>query len=379
MSSKNDSSPRMGLSKFSSRVALAVTVLLASSTSFTSTLAASKSASFTGAHVPELAHPTELLAQANANSILYFYTPNHVVHVFRDGNTIRMNVYDSTNRVTRLSQGIADNTVLNSFPSYISFGSFSGQQATYVVGITGNRNNPQARLVIRNASGQNIVDEFSSRFDAFNPPPDLVLPGQPGTGGGQQGERTLLGFETTTYAVRVFTRGGNQLMNVHNRLTNFTEVNGAAASLLPPQDPFQNAVSYVASANNINGAALYIARLTGTGGVLEIQNVNSQTITQENSVGNVTNNIPPDQLPPEFAGSPEVRSMWVAAVFGDDSTLRELRSRGYPNAAFETASPQGRFINVGAFEDRGKANELVDRLRDLGFNSRVIFRDVQYH
>ncbi len=371
MNSKQVLCSLASLAQRSSRILLASTFLLATSTSFLSSSAANREPFFATTDLPQLANPTELLAQANSNSIFFFYTPNYVAHVFRDGNEIRMNVFDPKNNVIRLNRAIASNTILNSKPSYIAFGSFNGQQATYIVSITGNRSNPQARLIIRNANQQSLVDEFSTRFDAFNPPPDMVFPDDPGSGGQQT---DLLMFQTQSYAVRVFERGRGTFMNVHDRIRNVTLVNGGAATLLTPQAPYEDAVSYVASATD--GTPLkYIARYADNQGILEIQNINSQTLKEEDSVGTVTGSLTGGAT----EASALVEPRWVAAVFGDENTLRELRSKGFSNARFEVASPQGRFINVGDFEDRGEANNRVDRLRDLGFNARVIFRGVVYY
>jgi hypothetical protein len=366
MNRPKSQSPFTSLPKFASRVALALTFSLTSLSGFASTQAANEQSTFAASNLPELANPTDLLAQATGNSILYFYTPNHVVNVFRRGNEVLMNVFDSRNNVTRLKEANAANTVLNSQPSYISFGSYSGNQATYVVSITGDR---QARLIIQNANGQRIVDEAANRFDAFNPPPDL------GVGGGTQ-DGTILRFDTPTYAVRVFEESNIRKMNVHNRLTNTTEVNGAAATLVEPMEPFQNAVSYVASGNNVGQPLQYYARLTRNGGLLQIQNINSQIVKEERSTGAITVNIPADELPPDFVGSPSIDDAWVAAVFGDERTLTDVK-RYYPDAFFDSAR-QGRFINVGVFESRGDASRRVDDLRDRGFNSRVIYRNVTY-
>jgi hypothetical protein len=67
---------------------------------------------------------------------------------------------------------------------------------------------------------------------------------------------------------------------------------------------------------------------------------------------------------------------YIAAVFGDFSTLSQVQQL-YPGAVIEN-SALGSFINVGAFTNRDLAMARVFELRGRGFNSRLIYRRVQY-
>jgi cell division septation protein DedD len=63
-------------------------------------------------------------------------------------------------------------------------------------------------------------------------------------------------------------------------------------------------------------------------------------------------------------------------VFGDASTLSQVQQL-YPGAVAEN-SALGRLINVGAFANRDLAMARVFELRARGFNSRLVYRRVQY-
>jgi hypothetical protein len=86
--------------------------------------------------------------------------------------------------------------------------------------------------------------EDAELVSVFNVPPGV---GRPSGGGGNTQRDTILFFETQTYAVRVFNRNGQRLMNVFNRRTSVQEVNGAhLLSLVNLVDQFEQSVSYVA-------------------------------------------------------------------------------------------------------------------------------------
>jgi hypothetical protein len=85
---------------------------------------------------------------------------------------------------------------------------------------------------------------------------------------------------------------------------------------------------------------------------------------------------PVDQV---MGGGPDTRvnDAYIAAVFGDESTLREVQ-RFYPDAFMDSSSRQGDFINAGAFSSEEDAMIRVLELRREGFNTRVVFRDVRF-
>ena len=303
------------------------------------------------------------LAQAT-NTLLFFRTSSYAVRVFQNGNSTRMNVFDVDNNILRLDEGAASFTISGGFPTYISTGSFSANTATYRVRV---EDEDRIRFTIENGAGQVFADQVSQSIEALNV--DLT-PTQ------VQGD-TILRFETDAYAVRVFSRNEQSFMNVHNTFSGLTEVNGAAANLAPNNPPYERAVSYVSSGERSDRPVQYFARILNTGeAILEIYNVNGQRIFQESGVGPITINIPEGDLPMGLDIATEAEGAFVAAVFGDDGTLTELQ-RIYPDARMED-SRLGAFIHAGGFTNRDSAAARVLELRGLGFNSRVIYRDVEY-
>jgi len=304
-----------------------------------------------------------MLAQVGANSILYFTTDNYVVNVFTEGNQTLMNVYDATNDVTRLRRGPVQRTILGNRSVYVSTGSFSGRQARYQVIITGER---QATLLIEDGSGEEISREEARTFQAFRVPEDVVR-------GIARNE--VLVFETATYAVRVFSRGENRFMNVFHRRTAETEVNGQPANVAPRVPPYEQTLSYVSSGERDGQPVEYFARIDGSGAtLLEIYNINGRRIFQEPGQGPVIINIPDSDLAGLRIGVAE--NAYVAAVFEDSDALSAIQSL-YPEAFMDEAR-QGSFINAGAFQSRDAATIRVLELRRLGYNARVIYRDVEY-
>lgn len=312
---------------------------------------------------PQTAIPQ--LAQANANSITYFTTANYTVHVFRDGTRRRMNVYENALDLVRLNRADAAFAFENGQATYRSFGSLAGNTVTYKV-LINSANQP--RLQILDAGDRPIVNEAATG-DALVELPEGERP--------TDVQETILSFETTTYATRVFRRNNQYFMNVYNKFTRESEVNGAAANLAPNRPPYERTVSYVSSGNRGGFNARYFARIDGTGQTtLEIFSANDQRIFQEPGVGPVTVNIPQRDLPAGIGNLNAVTNAYVAAVFGSDGTLREVQ-RLYPEAFIEDSS-LGRFINAGAFSNRDLANARVSELRGRGFNARLVYRDVRY-
>ncbi|MEM6838740.1 MAG: hypothetical protein AAF609_18030, partial [Cyanobacteria bacterium P01_C01_bin.120] len=204
----------------------------------------------------------------------------------------------------------------------------------------------------------------------------------PGVGLGQTQQDNVLVFDTSTYAVRVFNRGGQRLMNVHNRLSDVTEVNGQRTDLIRPSAaPFENDVSYAASAIRNGQSVQYYTRYNPASGetALEIYDINGQRIFREASTGGVVANIPagdlPIGVPPEEVA--RVNDAFVAAVFGGEDTLREVQQL-YSEAFFDNSARQGQFINAGSFTNEEDARIRVLELQREGFNARLVFRDVRF-
>lgn len=327
---------------------------------------------------PSPAVVPELLAQATASSIVYFVTDDYVVNIYESGDQILMNVYDSRFDVNRLFQAPAQYTILGGQGAYISTGSFSSAQAEYTVRLEGDR---EARLIIERGDGEILANEPSIRVDAFRVTEEQIqVPRQD----------TVLRFDTPTYAVHVFQRDQDKFMNVYNKFSAVTEVNGAAASLAPIEPPYESSASYVSSANRGGQPVEYFARIDGSGAtVLEVFNVNGQPIFREAGVGLVEVNIPQADLDKIAAANASVgadlgglglsdgiENPYVAAVFGDETTLQAVQGI-FPDS-FLVDTRRGRFIHTGAFASRDAAASRVFELRSRGFSSRILFRDVDF-
>lgn len=313
------------------------------------------------------ANSLQFIAQAADGTLLRFRTADYTVRVFQQGGRTLMNVFDNSENLLRLEAQPATFTILNGVGTYISNGNYSGRQAQYITEVLPNR---FARLRIVDGSGNGIANQDATEILEFNVPDDVVQ---------RPRQDTILAFETTTYAVRVFQRDGLRFMNVHNKFTGETVVNGQPANLAPAEGAFSNAVSYVASGIQGGQSVRYVARITPNGNTtLEIYNVNNQRLFQEPGIGPVTINIPEGDLP-EGVGEigQGVDDAYVAAVFGGEETLRQVQQL-YPEAFLDTSARQGDFINAGSFGNQEAAQLRVLELRSRGFNSRLVFRDVRF-
>lgn len=320
-----------------------------------------------------------LLAQAtDANSVLLFDTPNHVVRIFTQAGGQRMNVYNRPEDLTVLEGGAIEFQGYGNdgFANYIAYGTRGGRPVSYRVRY--NPGNRQATLDIRNiANNQPLAVENSTGVRIARVP-------QPETGPTANLDRdTILAFETGTYAVRVLRRNDEgRFMNVYNKLTQQTVLNGVGTSVAPPASPYADWVSYVSAGDFSGIAAQYFARIS-PGGQTRLDIVNSQgaPLTSETGIGPVVVQIPPADIP-VGRQAPVGRSElapYIAAVFGDENTLSQIEQQ-VPEAQNPTLENTrlGRFINAGNFNDRNEAAALVSLLRARGFNARLIFRDFNY-
>ncbi|NER82841.1 MAG: hypothetical protein F6K42_25455, partial [Leptolyngbya sp. SIO1D8] len=279
MNSKTPPYTLVSFSRVASRLTLAATFLLTSSVGLTAAFAANEKPTFLPSELPDIAEPGVLLTQATAeNTILLFTTSRYTVRIFRDGDQTLMNVYDAPFDINRQFEAPTQYTILNGQGTYISTGSFSGRQARYEVTVI---NPERARLLIQDGAGTPISNELSTSVAISRTDSQL-----------EEANNTILQFNTTTYAVRVFERPdevGNRFMNVYNRFTGVTDVNGNAASVAPNDPPYERSVSYISSANRSGQPVEYLARIDAAGGtLLEVYNINGQRIFQEAGEGPVT-------------------------------------------------------------------------------------------
>lgn len=312
------------------------------------------------------------------NSTLYFTTPNYVVSVYpRTGTPLRMNVFNRT--TGQLEQEAAPVTYrgqLANTPwvSYDSFGSRNNQNVIFRA--NANRATNQASLeIIVQATNALQVQENSTSIAAIN------VPDVPATG--QQPNldaNTILAFDTRTFSARVFTRNNTRLLNVYDKLSQQTAVNGQVATLVnPPEAPYQGWVSYFGGASFRDIPGRYFVRANSSGdAVLQFIDSTGRVVLEEQRIGPLVVNIPQTDLPPGVEAPAATANLnpFVAAVFGNEQTLEQVRAIA-PGAQFESAR-QGRFINAGSFTNRFEAESLVNTLRARGFDSRLIYRDVRY-
>ncbi|NEQ43409.1 MAG: hypothetical protein F6K00_07560 [Leptolyngbya sp. SIOISBB] len=324
------------------------------------------------------------VAQVGTTLLLY-NTGEFTVRVFQQGGSTRMNVFDNSQQILRVNNQPATLRTVVGQDAYVSFGTYNGRQVEYASQVFDKPEDPAggfARLFILEGSDNVVRIEDAEVVEVFNVPP--------GVGQGQSQQDTVLFFETQTYSVRVFNRGGQRLMNVFNRISSVQEVNGKLATLVNPVSPFEDSVSYVSSGILSNQSVRYYARYDYCDNTtfLEIYNANDVRLVREGSVGVPQNSIPSADFPPgrpcnggDGGGgdlpSTRVSDAYVAAVFGGEDTLREVQ-RFYPEAFMDTSSRQGDFINAGSFSSEEDATIRVLELRREGFNSRLVFRDVRF-
>lgn len=338
--------------------------------------------------LPESALP-ETLNESNRSvevaqtgpTLLLYNTGEFTVRVFREGAGTRMNVFDNAQQLLRVNNQPATLRTVLGQDAYVSFGTFNGRQVEYASQVF---DKPQdaaggfARLFILEGTDNVVRIEDAEVVNVFNVPS--------GVGQGQTQQDNVLFFETQTYSVRVFNRGGQRLMNAFNRRSNFQEVNGKLATLINPVPPFEDTVSYVASGVRNNQSVQYYARydVCENETFLEIYNSAGTRILREGSVGVPEQRIPPADLPPgqqcvdpNDPSPARLNDAYVAAVFGGEDTLRSVQ-QFYPDAFRDTSSRQGDFINAGSFSSEEDATIRVLELRREGFDARLVFRDVRF-
>lgn len=387
-------SPLVFIGKIAS-LALASTLALGSVASLGIAQAATEKPDSDTTELPESSLPDTQVEQAQPvevaqaiNTVLLYDTGEFTVRVFRrGGGGLRKNVFDNARQILLVNEQPATLRTVLGQDAYVSFGVFNGRQVEFASQVFDKPEDPAggfARLFILQGPSSIAGDtsvirvEDAELVSIFNVPP--------GVGQGQSQRDTILFFETPTYSVRVFNRGGQRLMNVFNRFSNVQEVNGTIASLATPVEPFEDTVSYFSSGAQNNQSVRYFARydLCSRETSLEIYNSNGTRILREGSVGVPENNIPPADFPPgqqcqDPEGSPgRVNDAYVAAVFGGEDTLRRLRELGYEDAYLDSSSRQGDFINAGTFSSEEEATIRVLELQRDGFNSRLVFRDVRF-
>ncbi len=341
--------------------------------------------------IPESALPATLtegeqsveVAQTGPTLLLY-NTGEFTVRVFEQNGSTRMNVFDNFQQLLRVNNQPATLRTVAGQDAYVSFGTFNGRQVEYASQVFDKPQDPAggfARLFIIEGTDNVVRIEDAEVVEIFNVPP--------GVGQGQSQQDTILFFETQTYSVRVFNRGGQRLMNVFNRISGVQEVNGKLATLVNSVPPFENSVNYFSSGVLSNQSVRYYARYDYCDNTtfLEIYNTADTRLVREGSVGVPQNTIPPADFPPgrpcnggdggDELPSTRVNDAYVAAVFGDEDTLREVQ-RFYPEAFMDTSSRQGDFINAGSFSSEQDATIRVLELQREGFNSRLVFRDVRF-
>lgn len=336
----------------------------------------------------------QLLAQAE-QTILFFENSNFAVRVLLRNGQPFMNVFrkrDSASLVNGQAASFVPNSgPNNAFSSYVTFGSYENQPASYYARVDAVNN---TLLEIIGAQGNVLRQEYGGT----NPAPTVSLPAgqRPGAGIDPNAQSTRLAFNTIQYTNRVFEDNGVLKMNVYTISPSSPVINGAAASAVTnPSPPYENWVSYVANGTFLGTTARVFMRINSSGEtLLEVIDGNGRTLLSQPGTGAVTVNIPPADRPPGIGEPPAVDANlnpFVAAVFGDESTLQELKtlqsslagSAGATTAGllqepqFESA-PQGRFINAGSYTNQNEAASVVNFLRSRGFNARLVYRDFRY-
>lgn len=333
--------------------------------------------------------PLEIAQDPNtqANSTLYFNTPNYVVSVYpRDSTVLRMNVYNKTTRQVEQDaapanyRGPINN---NAWVSYESFGSRALQNVIFRASANRSTNQAQLEIIVQTTNAVQ-VQESSTSITAINVPAGNTGGGTSVGGGGNNtaaiAANTVLAFDTRTFSSRVFTEGGIRKLNVYDKLARQDNVNAQPATLVnPPVAPFQDWISYYGGSDYRGIPGRYYVRVNGRGdGRLQFINANGQVILDEAREGPAVVNIPTSDIPvgTEAPAANVNLDPYIAAVFGNEQTLAQVKAIA-PAARFESA-PQGRFINAGSFTNRYEAESLVNLLRSRGLNSRLVFRDFNY-
>jgi len=302
------------------------------------------------------------LAQATPQTLVFFETETYAVRVFRRNDRTFMNVHNRRTNLTEQSGAAAEvdrnQTTEGNWVNYTSFGNRDGRAVAYTARVSRNRD---TELRIVGLNGEELVEEAGQAVGQI----DLAaIPfGQERLG--ESSRNTVLAFETETYATRVFRRQNDYFMNLYIRETGQTRLNGAPAELAAPRGPNDDRISYVSGGSSDGRPVQYFVHLQPNGrGIIEMVNLNGEVIFREANITRVTENIPAEDAP------------YVVAVFGDDETLTRVRTF-YPEAAFER-SDLGTFINVGDFRNRDSAMARVFDLRGQGFDSRLLYRRIQY-
>ncbi|MEM9817964.1 MAG: hypothetical protein AAF827_16375, partial [Cyanobacteria bacterium P01_D01_bin.6] len=228
-------------------------------------------------------------------TLLLYNTGEFTVRVFREGGSTLMNIFDNSQQILRVNNQPATLRTVAGQDAYVSFGTFNGRQVEYASQVFDKPQDPAggfARLLILEGTNNIVRIEDAEVVEIFNVPP--------GVGQGQSERDTVLFFETQTYSVRVFNRGGQRLMNVFNRISNLQEVNGKLATLVNSVPPFENSVNYFASGVLSNQSVRYYARYDYCDNTtfLEIYNTTGTRLVREGSVGVPQNSIPPTDFPP---------------------------------------------------------------------------------
>lgn len=301
-----------------------------------------------------------LIAQAQpANTILYFDTSTRSIRLFRQGDQILMNVFNrATDSFEQNSMPTAIAPRRNDsdyFTSYVSYGANNGAPVAYYARVNANN---QTQFQIVNSNGDSIVSEDG--VNTYSNLPTNQRPTSP--------EVTLITFDThdNQYSVRVYEQGGTTRMNVYNRPRDLVEVNGVTATRATPRNSNDTWISYLASVTRNGGPVNYYARVNANRlSELQIVAGNGQVLSTHPGTATIVN-LPVD----------EVNRPYVVAVPGDISTLANIQ-QVYPEASLES-SRQGSFVNAGAFANRDAAYARMYALRGIGYDARVLYRQVEY-
>lgn len=314
------------------------------------------------------------IAQAE-QTILQFDTGKYAVRVYTRGGATLMNVWNKLSQVlevdTRPANFVPASGPSGTFTSYQAFGTRNSQPATYYA-----RVNAVNNTLLDIFDAQNVLLEQSQG----GPSPVVNLPAGQRPGVNNPAD-TVLAFSTASFANRVFREGGILKMNVYTRSPTNALQNGVGASWVQqPASPYERWVSYVSNGSFQGIPVQYFMRISPSGEtLLELVDGTGRTILSQPGLGEVTINIPPENLPPGTGEPPAVNENldpFIAAVFGNEEVLAEVQ-RVRPEARFES-SRLGRFINAGSFRNRYEAEALVSFLRSRGFNSRLVYRNFTY-